>query len=186
MSYENAPATKMLATCCVCCHSPLVDSVSVECGVGPDCRVKYGFTSPQKPPDWVLVAKFNPLDNDAGKDSRTLCNRLVYRLARGVESREMIRIVSTIQALGFHLLANKIASRFVVATITVEGGMVGVKTTKYNEKWVEESRKIPGRRYLNVPKKTVFPERNRVQIWNVLKKVFRGNVIQTPKGLIEV
>ena len=38
MSYENAPATKMLATNCCCCGRPLVDSMSVELGIGPECR----------------------------------------------------------------------------------------------------------------------------------------------------
>lgn len=35
-TYENAPATKMLATNCVVCGRALVDAVSVEMGIGPD------------------------------------------------------------------------------------------------------------------------------------------------------
>ena len=37
-SYENAPATIMLATHCCCCGRPLVDAISVELGIGPECR----------------------------------------------------------------------------------------------------------------------------------------------------
>ena len=43
MSYENAPATQMIASHCCVCNRPLVDSVSVELGIGPDCRKKHGY-----------------------------------------------------------------------------------------------------------------------------------------------
>ena len=42
-SYETAPATRMLATQCAVCARPLLDAVSVETGIGPHCRAKYGF-----------------------------------------------------------------------------------------------------------------------------------------------
>ena len=35
--YTNAPATKLLATNCLACGRPLVDALSVERGVGPEC-----------------------------------------------------------------------------------------------------------------------------------------------------
>ena len=41
-SYLTAPATKMLATHCAVCARALVDAKSVELGIGPDCRKKYG------------------------------------------------------------------------------------------------------------------------------------------------
>lgn len=34
-SYETAPATRKLATHCVCCGRPLVDARSVSLGIGP-------------------------------------------------------------------------------------------------------------------------------------------------------
>lgn len=43
MSYENAPQTKLLATDCAVCSRPLCDAKSVELGIGPECRKKYGF-----------------------------------------------------------------------------------------------------------------------------------------------
>lgn len=62
MTYENAKATKILATHCCACGRPLVDAVSVELGIGPDCRKKY------------MPAKL-------GGPAREEANRLVYRLA---------------------------------------------------------------------------------------------------------
>lgn len=55
MSYENAPATRMIAVYCACCSRPLVDSVSVEAGVGPECRKKHGYAEAQGEPDWSAV-----------------------------------------------------------------------------------------------------------------------------------
>jgi hypothetical protein len=55
MSYESAPATKLLATHCACCSRPLVDAVSVETGIGPDCRKKHGYTQAQAEPNWEAV-----------------------------------------------------------------------------------------------------------------------------------
>jgi hypothetical protein len=55
MSYENAPATKMLAVYCACCSRPLVDAVSVETGIGPDCRKQHAYTEAQGEPDWRAV-----------------------------------------------------------------------------------------------------------------------------------
>lgn len=54
--YENAPAAAMLATHC-CCGRPLLDAVSVEAGIGPDCRKKHGFDEAQTAPDWAAVAR---------------------------------------------------------------------------------------------------------------------------------
>ena len=43
MSYESAPATRMIATDCACCGRPLLDSDSVELGIGPICRKRHGY-----------------------------------------------------------------------------------------------------------------------------------------------
>lgn len=45
-TYENAPATRMLATHCAVCSRPLVDAASVEAGMGPDCRDRHGYDDP--------------------------------------------------------------------------------------------------------------------------------------------
>ena len=55
MSYENAPATKMLATYCACCARPLLDAESVEVGMGPVCRKTHGFARAEHEPDWDAV-----------------------------------------------------------------------------------------------------------------------------------
>ena len=59
MSYENAAATKLLATNCVICGRALVDATSVELGVGPECR--------------------KHVDGDIADDTRKTANEQVFK-----------------------------------------------------------------------------------------------------------
>jgi hypothetical protein len=95
MGYENAPATTLVATNCACCGRALVDAVSVETGIGPECRKKFGIPS------------------DASEDARTEANKIVFLLARGGLAREDARpMFDRLNALGFELLAARVAKRF--------------------------------------------------------------------------
>lgn len=95
MSYENAPATKLLATACAYCGRDLVDAVSVETGVGPECRKKYA------------------IDSDASEEARKEANQIVFQLARkGVGNRIYLPAIERLAALGFEHLAARVAKRF--------------------------------------------------------------------------
>lgn len=119
-TYENAPATKLLATACACCGRALVDAVSVERGVGPDCAEKYFVAEAQGAADWtaamalldgiVAVAAVNP-----EMTARDAVNKLVFEVAK--KRRELnievaAQVFRTIAALGFVSLAERIAARF--------------------------------------------------------------------------
>lgn len=54
-SYEDAPATKLIAVNCACCARPLLDAISVENGMGAVCRRKHGFTKADGEPSWPTV-----------------------------------------------------------------------------------------------------------------------------------
>lgn len=55
MTYEAAPATKMLAVDCACCRKELLDAKSVELGMGPVCRKKHGFDKADGEANWQGV-----------------------------------------------------------------------------------------------------------------------------------
>lgn len=186
MGYETARATRMLATHCIFCSRPLVDAVSVEAGVGPDCRKKYGHTEAQGPADWEAVARLTSIiipAEELTQDSRGLCNRLTNRVARGVDGPELVRIIEVIRLLGYKKLSETLTKAMCVATVTHKGDVVAVQVP-WNEDWVNESRQIPGRRYIKEEKMQTFPISSRPMLWKALKKVFRGKVISTPKGLV--
>lgn len=103
MGYESAPATQMMATHCACCHRPLVDAKSVELGIGPECRKKYGFD--------LLVPEL----------VRKQANQLVHQLALAVSAGEItlatMELVASLELLGFpkiaHIFREKGAAIFV-------------------------------------------------------------------------
>lgn len=185
MGYENAPSTRLLATHCIFCSRPLVDAVSVEAGVGPDCRKKYGHSEAQGPADWDAVRKLSPevTVEEQIEDARALCNRLTNRVAKGVDGPELIRIIEVVRTLGYRKLSETLTKAMCAVTITHKAGLVAVQVP-WNEDWVNESWSIPGRHYIKAEKIQTFPLSSRPALWKALKKVFRGKVISTPKGLV--
>lgn len=94
MSYEDATATKLLATDCLCCGRPLLDADSVTVGVGPICRVKYGVASASGP-------------------NREEANRLIYEAALPDTSADRrLEIARTLSGFGYNKLAVLIVERF--------------------------------------------------------------------------
>jgi hypothetical protein len=115
MSHENAPATKLLATNCACCGRALVDAVSVETGVGPDCREMHGYAEAQGDADWSRAVSFGVLDANAYATARDAVNALVHMVARSAKTLDRASaaaVFNTIDALGFSTLAERIAKRF--------------------------------------------------------------------------
>lgn len=96
MGYQSAPATRMLATRCICCNRALLDSESIEYGIGPVCRKKYGF--------------FDHVPN------REAANALVHQAAIAAQNNdvsEVLRLADEIDAMGLDVLAAKIRERFI-------------------------------------------------------------------------
>lgn len=103
-SYENAPATKLLATACACCGRALVDAVSVESGIGPECRKKFS------------------VDVVVDESARIEANALVHAVAKkGVNKSECRVICAKLAALGYVVLAARIMKRFrMTAAVVVD------------------------------------------------------------------
>ena len=181
--YENAPATKMVATDCACCSRPLVDSVSVETGVGPVCRKRHGFNEAQKPADWKKVAE---IVGDMGDNQRKAANILVHRIAVDQNGPNVVKMVLALSALGFTKLAGVIAAR--LGGITVELGDDGrlAVFTPYNPALVSDLQKISGRVWDKKRKATTFPVNVREILWKVLCSHFPGKLVIGSKGISQL
>lgn len=104
MSYETAKATRLLATNCLCCSRPLLDAQSVEAGIGPHCRKKYGYKK---------------IDESV----RKAANILIHEAARGECKRERRKeIAQELSSMGATEVADKIRSRFLGADLTMKFG----------------------------------------------------------------
>ena len=179
MSYENAPATRLIATHCACCARPLVDAASVERGVGPECARKYGYDDAQGTPDWdaaekVLLAAYGAGEGDLrtkhGEDAHKAVNVLVHYVA-AAPADSSAPAVAAIALLGFEKLARTLALRLGAITVVTEGSMLVVKTP-FSEAFNAAVRQVPGASWNAERKVRVVPAMQRMQLWAAIKKAF--------------
>ena len=183
MSYTEAPATKMLATNCVCCGRPLVDACSVELGIGPDCR------------EGVFPEGVDQSD-------RKIANEHVFHASVAAQNGHVAKVLEyseMIRALGFAELADKVASRFIEATakakknpdITIsEDGEFLIVQTPFRrgdkEAFIAAWRNIPGRSYDRASKGNKIPKSQKAALWSLLKEFFPGKRGMGPSGAFNV
>lgn len=161
-NYAAAPACALLATRCAICARPLLDALSVECGIGPICREKHGFNAPDTDPDHAAAARalegtgIAPVPGDA----RATCNRIIYRLAlaaggeAGREPAVVSGAINACAALGFTRLASVLREK--LAPVTITTGEVVTVSAPWEPEWVAASHRLPGRRWDAARKVNVF------------------------------
>lgn len=182
-NYTEAPATILLATNCVCCGRPLVDSCSVELGIGPECR------------------------NGTFPEGLTDCDREVANLfvfdaaiaAQAGHAEKVVTIAGHIRDMGFTGLADKVESRFkggvikaarnAAITITEDGSTLLV-TTPFRrgdkDAFIAAWRTIPGRSYDRKARANRIPAAQKGALWALLQNFFPGKWGTGPKGAFRV
>lgn len=171
MGYENAPATVMLATQCAVCGRPPVDAISIETGMGPDCRSKHGFMGKSAP--------------NVTKEDRAKANRIVYGIACGVPADILAASIKDLKDLGFTLLASVLEDRNVTVHVDEAGDRLVVRTP-YNEEVVGAMRAIPGRRWNKEEKANTFPVECKRAVWEMIKRFYPGQLLKGSKGIVVI
>lgn len=179
MSYVNAPATRLVATCCAVCSRPLVDATSVETGMGPTCRRKHGYGEIE----------------GADDDRRQAANVIVHHIALAQSgfadlgdnttfAAYVANGVGALQALGFASLANAIAKNAVAIRIVPLGGALLAVFTPYRHDIGQEFRRVPGRRWDKEAKCNTIPDtvESKRALLALLKDCFAGETGVGPKG----
>ncbi len=166
-TYTDAPAAEILATNCAVCARPLLDSVSVESGIGPECRKKHGFN--------VAVSD----------EARAEANKLVNLIARHRDGLEVLQAADRLRALGFVKLADKITAKKVEIVITEDESGVVVKAP-YSEAATEGFRSVPGRRWSKEEKVNRFPASSKRALLAVLATHYPGALGIGPKGSFQI
>jgi len=190
MNYEQAPATKLLASHCAVCGRPLLDARSVELGIGPDCRKKHGFNEADGPCDWSAVMSevgglFADKINPATTESRVAANLVVHRIAAAPTSAGIPNLINALRALGFQKLSSRIAERLCIVKIEVTADYISV-VTPYSEHAVECMRLVPGRRWDRDSKSSLFPVAAKPALWRALKLAFPGERGIGPDGMFTI
>lgn len=164
MGYEESIQCQVLATACACCSKPLVDSVSIETGMGPVCRSKHGYNL------------------EVPEETRREANQLVYLIAVQQTGDEVLFAILRLSELGFSKLADRIAKR--IGSVQVEettDGMLAVKAP-YNEQALTGWRRIPGRRWDGQEKVNKVPITSKSALWGFLREYYPKHIGQGSKG----
>lgn len=166
-SYINAPATKMLATHCAVCARPLCDAKSVELGIGPDCRAKYGFDS--------LVSE----------EQRKAANALVHKIATVQKGTEAFEACKALHELGFAALAARIMDRLTKIVIeAIDDGQKLAVWMPYAAEVVSAMHGVPGRAWDKTRKCNIIPATldARRALQKILNTHFAGKWASGPRG----
>lgn len=172
MSYENAPATAMLATHCACCGRPLLDAMSVEYGMGPYCRAKHGFMGKNAP--------------QVDENGRIKANRIVHQIAVGLDAATLAGAINELRELGFSLLASVLEDRAVMVHVDARDADTYEVRTPYNEECLGAWRAIPGRRFDRESKANLVPVGSKPALWALLRRYYGGQLMKGPKGLAQI
>lgn len=174
MSYENSIQCRLLATHCCVCGKALVDSVSVQLGIGPDCR--------------------NHVNQGISPDTQKACNVLTHEAAIAAQEGNITKVrraAEMIRSLGLVVLADKILERFKNAErlakikIAEQDGNLVVRTPwKRVHGFAEAWRAIPGRRFMGG--RNVIPVASKVYVWELLKRFFPGEYGVGPQGAFKI
>lgn len=200
MSYTDAPACKLLATHCCCCSRPLLDAVSVEMGIGPDCRKKYmgKLGGPARDEAnrivYALALVVSGLKPEHIEGLSTEATQAAYALggtkavgamlsaAGGGQGATMLERLRT---LGFDKLADKFEEAWLPVRIAEVGNELRVQAP-YDDAAVAAQRSIPGRRWDKATKCNYYPVAQKAAVWAMLRRFYSGLAGIGPKGAFVV
>jgi Family of unknown function (DUF6011) len=175
-NYEQAPATKMLATNCAICSRPLLDSLSVETGMGPHCRQVHGYSGKNAP--------------QVSDEDRKKANKIVYAIALGLDAGTLACAITELRGLGFSLLAGVLEDRKVA--VHIEGhDITSYKVrTPWNQACYDANawRLVPGQRWERDSKARIVPctDEARKALWGLLRQFYGGELMKSNKGLVQI
>lgn len=202
-TYETAPSTILLATCCAACGRPLRDAASVEAGMGPDCREKYGYSAAQGPASWarvedLLIAAERPLFDAVTAhwgDAHKAANVLVHHAACSPRDQRGLH-VQVLSALGYVTLAKALAKGAgELVEVHVRGDRLAVKAPynpafndalkaqRVGARW-DKAVDVGGKR----PGAWVVPSDPQAKrgLFAALKAAFAGAMLVSAKGVVQL
>lgn len=185
--YEEAPGTELVATHCAICGRPLLEADSVQCGIGPICRKRYGYDVVTIEPNLeralklLRVLKMGALEVTDPEVRRVLTNRLIYRIA--ARDPQAARLCALVDALGYSKIARKIAPRVGkgYAKVHQEGNLFRV-TLKVSEtqEWsfaMNFLRGVSG--WTDARNGGTVPAGSRIQLWETLQRCLpKGSLVE--------
>lgn len=174
-SYEDAPATDLVATHCCVCGRTLLEAESIKSGIGPICAERTGYGR-----------------EGLASEVRSEVNGIVYRLALLQKSPEAVTLLGRLRELDFGQIADRIEARL-QSTVEIEvqrrGDKFFVSLPKLDDRTfrtvLSDLRGVPRRGFEPIEKLQTIPDepRSKRALWKVLQKHFPGRLMKSDKGL---
>jgi hypothetical protein len=167
MGHEDARTTRLVATHCALCGKPLVDAPSVEQGLGPICRKRFGLSTvvpePLTPGPYTVgdpEVDARIIAATADGDLRRVANILVWYAAVHVGGAKAALAAYRVRQVGFPKLADRLMKHNVRLTIDILPGQELAVSTPYSELFCELRRQSPSLRGMfdKKTRKWVFPD----------------------------
>jgi ribosomal protein L3 len=192
----------VIPTHCSCCGRALTDPTSIEFGIGPICRGKYGYEDAHDIDDRTAkeVSKTLQdltvdgladrtmkavLDNDSRSAAKALNIALaVWRKAK-THQDDAIVCLKALTQMGYTVLATKVGSKLADVRIEVEGDRLFLDTT-YDEGFVDAIRKVKGRKFDGDSKRWSVPKTEKRAAWEAIQAAYPGTLGLGPQGVFTV
>lgn len=191
-SYEEAPATALVATHCCVCGRPLLEAESLASGIGPICAEKTGYGR-----------------EGLGPELRARVNKLVYQLAAHGKSAKSVPLLAELRMLGFVRIADRIEERLsTMVEVALElrsDGRLQLELPRIEDdevfrKMRADLRGVPGLTVKREETQTTFrglpgtkpvttiPNETKpiLALYRVLARHLSGRVARSPKGMFVV
>jgi len=153
--FQHHLITHIVATHCCICRAALLDAKSVELGVGPTCRKRYGEaqipTTPEMLENALGYMAISPLPPDTIQavlahkwDGRQVCNLLVkFCSAHYHDKKIVLAVTPIIRSLGYLHLAEKLEEDRTALKIKTVGAEIECYAP-YSHELTRSFRGIPG------------------------------------------
>lgn len=174
MSYESAPATRLVAKSCAACGRPLVDAESVDAGMGPYCRRRYGY------------------HRNVPAETRAAANRLIRKLAaEGLSGIQAAEAAAELRSLGLGVLAERIEKRVcAIRVMPIGADQLLVQTplpdASKRPAFTAAWRAIPGARWVPSKRANVVSSARKADVWALLRQFFAGSWGSGPRGVFRI
>jgi hypothetical protein len=142
--------------------------------MGPTCRERYGYT-------------------DGPTGARIEANRLVWEIAANPAANDVPAKVSTLRALGYTRLADRLAERLVpdmgTIHVAIDGDLLVIDPEGLSDDafgaLLAVLRSVPGRRWDSQKRVNTVPVVQKRALWDALRsKMPAGVAVQSDKGRI--
>lgn len=212
MSYENAPATKFIAVNCCVCGRPLVDAISVEEGIGPICRDKFGLNKASDNADfakalnYIIQCKTSPatkfFDSVSRNDARGATNALIYTISAlaGVldcmdfnKSPDIDLMINAVESLGYSEVAEIIRERITnyVDKLSAKAKIKIKQVGDFYELIAPFSRdflnmvhkECPGNRWIGGRNVRLIPIEHKAGLHRALVRAYPGQLFVSDRGV---